>query len=132
MQNLRHRRGQSLVETAIALPILLVMTAGVAQFGFIYFVRASVDNAAREGARYGSLHSGDPVGSAAAVRATVMGVDPASLTIDVTCPDAGGCVVPNRVRVDVTYPLATFWLFPASGDYVTSASMRIERHDTVS
>ena len=130
MPNLRPRRGQSLVETAIALPILLVIMAGIAQFAFIYFVRASVDNATREGARYGSLHGGDTDGTIAAVRATVMGVDPASLSISVTCPD-GPCVVPNRVRVDVTYPLATFWLFPASGTYVTSASMRIERHNTV-
>jgi Flp pilus assembly protein TadG len=43
-----------LVEVALVLPIMVLVTLGIVDFGFIYFVRGSVDNAAREGARYGA------------------------------------------------------------------------------
>ena len=51
MRPLHGRRGQNLVEVALVLPILVIMMLGIVEFGFIYFVWGSVDNAVREGAR---------------------------------------------------------------------------------
>ncbi len=48
-------QGQSLVEIALILPVLLILFLGVAEVGFFFYAHVQVANAAREGARYGSL-----------------------------------------------------------------------------
>lgn len=60
----KRERGQALVELAIMLPILLIILLGVIDFGRVFYAYVTITNAAREGARYGSLHPGpvpDPV-----------------------------------------------------------------------
>ncbi len=44
-------RGAALVEFALALPLLLVVIAGIVDFGFVFQRYEVVTNAAREGAR---------------------------------------------------------------------------------
>jgi Flp pilus assembly protein TadG len=44
------RRGQALVETAIVLPVLLVLTVGVIELGFAIYQYVSITSLAREGA----------------------------------------------------------------------------------
>ncbi len=53
------QRGQSLVEFAITAPFLLLLLAAAIDFGMGYSARLEVANAARVGARWASLHSGD-------------------------------------------------------------------------
>lgn len=48
-------RGQSLVEIALIIPALLILFLGIAELGFYLYAHVQVANAAREGARYGSL-----------------------------------------------------------------------------
>lgn len=48
-------RGNSLVEIALVLPVLLVLFLGIVEVAFLLFAHVQVANAAREGARYGSL-----------------------------------------------------------------------------
>lgn len=48
-------RGQSLVEFAIALPVLLAVVIGIFEFGMAWNQRQVITNAAREGARVGVL-----------------------------------------------------------------------------
>jgi hypothetical protein len=52
----RYRRGQSLVEFALAVPLLAVLLLGVTEFGFVLYAHVQVANAAREAARAGSLY----------------------------------------------------------------------------
>jgi Flp pilus assembly protein TadG len=49
----RHRstQGQSLVELAIVLPVLLLLLMGILQLGFLLFTQVGLTNAAREAAR---------------------------------------------------------------------------------
>jgi hypothetical protein len=54
----RKSRGQSLVEVAILLPVLLIMLSGMIEFGFALNQYLNILDAAREGARFGS--DGDP------------------------------------------------------------------------
>jgi hypothetical protein len=56
LPSLRHpgRRGQSLVEFAIILPILLLLVAGAVDLGRAYFTTISLENAVKEGAFYGA------------------------------------------------------------------------------
>jgi hypothetical protein len=52
----RSRRGQSLVEMAMVLPVLAFLTFGLLDFGRAYYYQVSITNAAREGARVGILN----------------------------------------------------------------------------
>jgi Flp pilus assembly protein TadG len=48
-------RGQSLIETALALPLLMLVSVGIFEFGRAYQTWQVVTNAAREGARMSIL-----------------------------------------------------------------------------
>src|SRR6266849_5804694 len=52
----RGRAGQSLVEMAMVLPILAILTFGLVDFGRGYYFQVSITNAAREGARVAILN----------------------------------------------------------------------------
>lgn len=52
---MNRERGQALVETALAIPVLLAMVWGVMGFGRLYTAQLAITNASREGARLGAL-----------------------------------------------------------------------------
>jgi Flp pilus assembly protein TadG len=55
-QRERLQHGQSAVEIALLLPILLLLLFGIIVAVFMFYARIQVSNAAREGARAGSLY----------------------------------------------------------------------------
>ncbi len=55
-QHRRRSRGQSLVEFALILPILLLLVVSAADAGRLFFAYVTIENAAREGAFFGALH----------------------------------------------------------------------------
>ena len=52
----RRERGQSLVETAVVFPILLLLLAAIIDFGRAFDTYIVLTNAAREGARFGAVN----------------------------------------------------------------------------
>jgi hypothetical protein len=54
------QRGVAMVETAIALPILLVVILGAIQFALIYEAKATLNHAALQAARAGAVEHADP------------------------------------------------------------------------
>ncbi len=55
--------GQAIVEFALILPVLLLIFAGMAEFGILFYNKQVLTNAVREGARAGIVHkdvNGDP------------------------------------------------------------------------
>lgn len=52
----KRESGQAIVEFALVLPILLVLLCGIIDFGWIYYNQITLNNAAREGARYAVIH----------------------------------------------------------------------------
>ena len=52
---MRNCGGQGLVEYAIVLPVFLLITFGIMEFGFLFLQYSTIANAAREGARTGIL-----------------------------------------------------------------------------
>ncbi len=52
----RDERGQALVEFAAVLLPLMLIVVGIIQFGFLFAAYVGVSNAAREGARSGSIY----------------------------------------------------------------------------
>src|SRR5437016_6406269 len=53
------RRGQAIVETALLLPILMLLVMGSADLGRVFYYSIAVTNAAREAARQGTYY--DPI-----------------------------------------------------------------------
>lgn len=53
----KNEKGQSLVEFALILPLLLLLIMGIIQFGLVFLGYISVSNAAREGARVGIVQT---------------------------------------------------------------------------
>jgi len=116
----QEERGAALVEFALALPLLLVVIAGIVDFGFTFQRYEVVTNAVREGARMGTLPGySDPDLIKARVREYVqngLNLNTASLNltlpltdINVTNPDltltlpGGGTATVATVRVDAFY-----------------------------
>jgi hypothetical protein len=56
-RKLPHRRGQALVEFALVLPLFVMILTGIIILGIGVFYQQQVTNAAREAARYASIHS---------------------------------------------------------------------------
>ncbi len=55
---MKSQKGQSLVETALILPILLLLVFGITDFGRIFHAYLTLDHAGREAARVASIGSG--------------------------------------------------------------------------
>lgn len=103
----RGERGQSLVELAISLTVIMVLLAGAVDFSMAYFSFSSMQDAAQEGALYGSINPTDVDGIKTRVRnASSNPVDLSDVTlVDVfvtTDPVVDPCEG-GEVKVDVVY-----------------------------
>ena len=65
-----NQKGAAAIEFAIICPLLLTITFGIVEFGIICFDKATVTNAAREGARAGIVYA-DPEITDAEIEAVV-------------------------------------------------------------
>lgn len=98
----RHPRddtGASAVEFAMILPLLLLVVFGVINFGFLLAQNATLSNAVREGARYGSVnaysgtHTCANVVSAVRGAANTVGMSGSKVKVVVSRVDGSGAVV---------------------------------------
>ena len=62
MKHRKSERGQSLVELAISLVVLLFLLAGIVEFGLAFFQFVQLRDAAQEGALYGSTNPSNVTG----------------------------------------------------------------------
>ncbi|MCH8183956.1 MAG: pilus assembly protein [Proteobacteria bacterium] len=97
----RDRRGVAALEFALIAPALFLLTVGIIDVGRMMWTAATLDHAAREGARYATVRGAQSVQptSDAEVQAFVVdraiGVDPANMSVSVVwSPDSnpGGTV----------------------------------------
>lgn len=134
--------GAELVEFALVLPLLLLLIAGIADFGLLFHSHEVTTNAAREGARLAVLPGYDANGYAA-VHARVAsyiaagGLDGSQTTTVTPLPvDLGGGMAANGVNVTVSYTHTFLFVGPIVGlingtfantlTYQTAALMRTE------
>lgn len=59
IKKMRNEEGQSMVEFALVLPILLVLVCGIIDFGWLFYNQLSLQDACREGARTACVNSTD-------------------------------------------------------------------------
>lgn len=58
-RNIKSHSGQAIVEFALVLPIMLAFLLGIMEFGVLFYNKAMVTNASREGARAGMIFHAD-------------------------------------------------------------------------
>lgn len=101
----REERGQSLVELALSLTVIMLLLAGAVDFSIAYFSFSAMQDAAQEGALYGSINPADENGIITRVRSA--STNPVDLTdedlVDVVVTLPGAACEGNEVRVNVIY-----------------------------
>lgn len=122
------RLGAVAVEMAIVTPLLLAMLFGIIEFGWLFTVRSTMVNAAREGARLGALEgvTAGEIEDRATELLVPMHLDD-NCTVSVTMPSEAD----PTVTVNISAPrssvslVGNFFGF-TSGSITGSASMRRE------
>jgi Flp pilus assembly protein TadG len=106
----REQHGQSLLETALMIPLIFTVVFWVFELSWFMFTYVTLANAANEGVRYSIVHSGgDPAGTQTTVQAFAATAlhDMSAMATSVTFPD-GNSSPPSRVRVTVTYTFVPY------------------------
>lgn len=116
----RSQRGQSLVELAISILILIYLLSGAVEFGIAFFQFVQLRDAAQEGALFGSLNPPASAGDTTKINAIInrakasssspidLENDPAlSVNVVVT----GGYCEGGSLEVTITYPHQVFMPF---------------------
>jgi len=125
----RDERGAAAIETALGLMLILTCMLGIIECCLMVYTYSVYTDAAREGARYATLHgldstscSGPSAGCADPTAANVISyvktyastytAQTSSLSVTVSYPDAGGCATPSRVIVTVAYVYKPLFKLP--------------------
>jgi Flp pilus assembly protein TadG len=106
MDSNRKRRGQALVELALALPVLIVLIAGVLEMGRGYSFATETSDAARDAARYVAGKTATTNGPGLAAMCSLVTADLAAVTTSIVCPTQVNHAPPFVSGTDYTNPVA--------------------------
>jgi len=97
---LRREDGNTLVEMALVLPLLVVLVFGIVEFGRAYNAQVTLTHAAREGVRVLAL-TGDGGEAADAARNAATSLSPGQLSVSTSDCDPG-----EPAELTITYPFS--------------------------
>jgi len=135
------RRGSAVLEAALVFPILISLSFGWVEFGRFFFIKHTLQSAAREGARAAvTSTSGDGntlVTSAVSTSLTAAGIIPANYTLairnstDTTNITAGTQTAGTAILIKITCSWGTVGLrplgiMPTSKQVIGTTTMRKE------
>ncbi len=110
---MKSESGQSLVEFALIVPLLILLLFGIVDFGRIFHAYLTIDHAGREAARAASIGKDDTqVKSTAVTDAVGIGLTTDKVVISPTGTRVSG----NDVSITITYPIT--FLTPMIGSIV--------------
>ena len=116
--------GESMVEFALVLPVLLLVLVGVVQFALVHHAQNVVTTAAQEGARLAAAEGGDAIDGEQRTRDVLgSGLGGNSDDFEVLATDDGETVT---VRASGGYPLIFPWLGSRDIELDATASVRKE------
>ena len=128
LKRIRKDRGAAIVEVALTLPLLLLVSVGIFEFGRAYQTWQVLTNAAREGARIAVL----PGSSDSGVRSRVVSYmqtgqlpEATDATIDIThdSPIDTGMGIALGSQVTISYPFSFIVLQPVARLVVPGGSL---------
>jgi Flp pilus assembly protein TadG len=143
-QRIRSERGAAIIETAFTLPILLLISVGIFEFGRAYETWQVLTNAAREGARVAVLPNPAPGAADARVRSYLqMGGltydQSVGVSISNTTVSMGASGNASASQVTVSYPFTFIVLQPvaqlvvsgtSTGSPITLTASSVMRNET--
>ena len=100
------QRGQALVEFSLALPVLVVLVAGVLELGRGYAFAMETSDAARDGARYVAGKTTTTNGPGLTAMCNLVTADLAAVTTNINCPVQVNHAPPFVQGTDYTKPVA--------------------------
>ena len=107
-KNTHSRPGQSLVEVALVLPIIIMIMLGVLDFGRAFFTLVALHDAADEGASYASIRPNDVDGiQQRTVEASTHLVTVETTDVNVVYPPSLVIGAPITVTVDFPFDIYT-------------------------
>jgi Flp pilus assembly protein TadG len=134
MNTLSSSKGAAAVEMAIILPLLVLLTFGLIEFGLLMYNQQVITNAAREGARFGIVQA-TPRNEADAIANIVHGYADAHLVTFASINEPPTVTVPNTcvsfgddLNVTVTYPysfLVASHFIPGLSNLITLTSFSV-------
>ncbi len=124
----RAERGQSLVELAMGLLVLLILVMGIIDLGRVLFYYTTLRDAAQEGAVYGAINPQDCAGIFTRARAPLANSSEGSIDVEVlmngaACNSASACSG-QQIEVIVTqpdFPLIT----PILGTFIGTEHLKL-------
>ncbi|MDH7480265.1 MAG: TadE/TadG family type IV pilus assembly protein, partial [Syntrophomonadaceae bacterium] len=109
LQKIRGESGQTLVELALLLPVLLLLLLGVVEFGRILMTYLMISHSSREGARLAAVGGSDSA-VVQRVQDQAFLLDPDLLVIDIN--PSGSRTRGSSVTVTLDYDLDIFLPLP--------------------
>lgn len=128
MRRLTGQRGQALLETAVILPLVLLVSVSIFEFGRAYQVFQVMTNAAREGARIAVLPGTADADVTNRVKAymtagSIANVGSAGVVIDHTKTVSIGAGTAPATQVTVNYPFSFIVLNPVAKLVVSNSNL---------
>src|SRR3954469_8679392 len=126
MKRLRSQRGAALLETAVTLPMIMLVSVGIFEFGRAFQTWQVLTNAAREGARLAVLPNLTDANVKARVQSYLtpgqVPATPAIVLNPASTVDIGGGVTAKSSLVTVSYPFKFMVLQPVASLIVSGAT----------
>ena len=111
MDRQKRTRGQSLVEFAFCLPVLVLLLVGIFDLGRAFNAHIVITNAAREGAYYGSMYPHDTSGISDQVINEAQGSGIPLAAEDIAISTTGAINTPVSVTVTYDFAFITSYFF---------------------
>ena len=100
----KSEQGQSMVEFALVIPILLMILCGIIDFGWIFAQKIEINNSCREAARYAAVHYKDDDWHNSDATDVFVNCSPLLVSPDLTLTKNGEAVT---ISVEADAPLLT-------------------------
>lgn len=124
---LKNEKGQSLVEFALLVPLLILILLAIIEFGFMFNAYLTLANGSREGARLGSV-GGNDAQIETRIEEVTSHLDAGLMTVSVTpAYRSRGDMITVTVNYDYNFitPFISGFLNPIV-DLESETSMRVE------
>jgi hypothetical protein len=131
----KRRRGSVVVEFALVLPMLLVMSLMMVQYGLILNATIIISNVTREAARYAAVHPTDDDLIIQHIKDSLpLGIKYADLGTPTISPAEGSRASDQPISVSITYDMSKRIFMPkkffgvtlVASSFTSKAVMRIE------
>jgi Flp pilus assembly protein TadG len=129
MTKIRNERGQTMVEFALVLPMLVVLLLGIFQFGVAFNNYVTLTDAVRAGARKAAVSRGssDPAGDCRnEVLAAKGGLNATELSRNLSCTSSWSSGSDVTVTADYPYSISLLNWKVVSGRFSSTMKERVE------